>query len=336
MYLKFYEPPSGLLASGSKKGVELGGTKNIISIDKDHNLYSEASIYTEMSWAEFYQNVEGLEDQIDTFTTQEYESIREDPDALVNTIETTLRKIMKDHKLFYGILDVEVDAFMNQNTIIPGLKLNPSIINNLMEAHKRSRAEELFPKLIESEDNEEKSMDFIRISIQGEERNKIHIQGKNIEDIADRLRFAKGFATGLVVTSKRAANFFIMNDRIIFKEDEIPEFYIDEYSLKIIQSGVKREVLFPISWFRIDLGILSLQTLELWDKIEDKPKLNKVINDYDNYITSLIVKKYITLAKPETDSDFEREFYELNPLQRKKALKDMADAIRILTKKYKE
>ncbi|MEJ2250775.1 MAG: hypothetical protein P8Y70_14125 [Candidatus Lokiarchaeota archaeon] len=333
MYLKFYRPPSGLLATGSKKGVELGGTKNIISLDKNHNLFSEANIFTEMSWAEFYQNVEGLEDQIDTFTTQEFESIRDDPDALVDTIDTALRNIMKNQKLFYGILDVEVDAFMNQNTIIPGLKLNPSIINNLMKSHKKSRDEELFPKLIKAEEGTK----YINISIQGEERNKVHIQGETIEDIADRLRFAKGFATGLIVTSKRAANFFIMNDRIIFKEGEIPEFYIDEYSLKIIQSGIKREVLFPISWFRLDLGILSLQTLELWDDIKHKPKLKKVIQDYDNYITSLIVKKYITLAKPEKmDSDFEQEFFELNALERKKALKDMADAIRILTKKYKE
>ncbi|MBD3194078.1 MAG: hypothetical protein GF317_03420 [Candidatus Lokiarchaeota archaeon] len=331
--MKFYNPPSALTASGSKSGVELGGSKTIISIDKDHNFYNEGIIYTEMSWAEFYKDIEGLEDQIDTFTTKEFESIREDPDALVAEIVQVLRKIMKERKLFYGIGDFEVDAFMNQNTVIPGLKLDPELINTLMEAHKENRDRKMFPTLMKTEED----INFINISIQGTEKDKVKIKGNAIEDIADRLRFAKGFATGIVVSSKNAANFFIMNDRIIFKEGEIPEFYIDEYGVAIIESGIQRNKLFPVSWFRLDLGVLSFQTLELWDDIKYNPDLKKVLGDYDNYITSLIVNKYITLAAPEKiDSDFENEFQSLNPTQKREALKDMAEAIRELTKKYHE
>ncbi|MGM0469726.1 MAG: hypothetical protein ACQERB_13075 [Promethearchaeati archaeon] len=333
LYLKFYNPPSAFLASGSKSGVELGGSKNIICLDKDHNLYNIGTIYTEMSWAEFYKDIEGLEDQIDTFTTKEYQSIQDDPDALVTSIVNSLRKIIAERKLFYGIGDFEVDAFMNQNTVIPGLELDRELLNTLMDAHRKSRDKNLFPKLTKSGEKR----DYINITIQGRNKNKLKIPGTTIEDIADKLRFAKGFATGLVVSSSKSANLFMMNDRIVFKEDEIPEFYIDQDCITIIESGIERERLFPISWFRFDIGIRSLETLELWDEIKEDDKLQKVLKDYDDYITKLIVDKYLSLASPnEIKSGFENEFMELNPTQKKKALHDMADAIRLLTEKYKD
>ena len=129
--IEFINPPKAILASGTKKGVELGGDKSILSVDGKHNLYNEGTIFTEMSWAEFYQE-QGLEDQIDTFQTTEYTSVRDDPDALVNTIAESMNKIIKNNRIFYGIIDFEVDAFLNQNCVIPGLKLDYGIINKLM------------------------------------------------------------------------------------------------------------------------------------------------------------------------------------------------------------
>jgi len=333
LFLRFYNPPTALLASGSKNGVELGGSKLILSIDGSHNFYNEGVIYTEMSWAEFYKDIIGLEDQIDTFTTQEFKSIREDPQALVETIATSLQKIMEEEKLFYGIGDFEVDAFMNQNTVIPGLKLDSNLINKLMDAHKEFRDTTKFPKLMKEEENTK----FINITIQGTNKEKVKIKGKNLEDIADKLRFAKGFATGLIVSSQKSANFFIMNDRIVFQEDKEPEFYIDEDCILIIESGIERKKLFPISWFRLDIGIRSLKTLDLWNEIKDDPLLKQVLKEYNAYIEKLIVEKYINLGISEdTEKDFEKEFFRLNPAQRRKALKDMLDAIRDLTKKMEE
>ncbi|MFX1504288.1 MAG: hypothetical protein ACFFDH_25230, partial [Promethearchaeota archaeon] len=85
MPIEFINPPTAILASGTKLGVELGGSKSILSIDAFHNLYSEGIIFSELSWGAFYQE-EGLEDQIDTFETKEFDSVREDPEALVKTI----------------------------------------------------------------------------------------------------------------------------------------------------------------------------------------------------------------------------------------------------------
>ena len=145
MPIEFNNPPSAILASGSKLGVELGGSKSIISIDAFHNLYSEGLIFSELSWGAFYQDIEGLDDQIDTFSVREYDSVREDPEGLIKTIVDSIYNIMNQKRLFYGLLDFEVDAFLNQNTIIPGLKLDLQIINKLLEAHKKTRNEELFP-----------------------------------------------------------------------------------------------------------------------------------------------------------------------------------------------
>ncbi len=331
MNIKFFNPPAAILASGTKEGVELGGSKNIISIDSTHNFYTEGNIFTEMSWAEFYKE-EGIEDQIDLFITKEDSSIREDPEALVEIIVKSLRKIMKDKKLFYGIIDFEVHAFMNQNTVIPGLKLAPELINKLLDAHKKYRDEDLFPKIMQ-----DKGKKIINISFQGVNKRNLHFLGSRLEDLADRLRLAKGFATGIVATSKKAANLFMMNDRIVFSEDEVPEFYIDQDCITVIEMGIQRKVLFPISWFRIDIGIRSFETLELWETIKENPELQKVLEDYDNYVTSLVLKKYMNFATTQKIGEkSEDDFYNMTLAERKKALKDMRGAIKFLTKEYKK
>jgi hypothetical protein len=330
MSIEFHNPPSAILASGTKLGVELGGSKSILSIDQFHNLYSEGSVFSELSWGAFYQE-EGLEDQIDTFETREYDSVRENPEELIKTIIDSIYNIMNNKRLFYGIADFEVDAFLNQNTIIPGLKLDYTIINKLLNAHKKSRDEQLFPKILADAKGTKK----IKLEFQGAKRVNLHLNGTKLEDYADSLRVANGFATGIVCTSRGAANLYIMSDNIIFKEDIIPELYIDEENLSIIDMGIERELLFPISWFRIDLGIKSLETLELWDQIKSYPKLEKALAYYDRYIGSLVYKKFQVMAST-IGTDVGDDFDNLNPGERRQALKDMAEAIRKLTDEYKK
>ena len=283
LYIELFNPPAVILSTGSKEGVDLGGSKFLLSIDEDHNLFNEGNIVTEMSWGAFY-DIEGLEDQIDTFTTKEYNSVRDDPKALIQTIVDCLEKIMEEKKLFYGIADLEVDAFLNQNTVIPGLKLDPELINKLMDTHKKQRDKDLFPTLVRDSEGQ----DSIKISFQGENKKNLHFYGMSFEELTKKLLVGKGFATGIVVTSDKAANFFMMNDSITF-QDIIPrDFYIDQDCITVIEAGVQRERLFPISWFRIDLGIFSLRTLELWDEIQEDKRLNKVLNKYSKYTLKLI------------------------------------------------
>ncbi len=319
------------MASGSKLGVELGGSKNIISIDGFHNLYAEGVIFSELSWAAFYRGEEGLESVIDTFETKEFQSVREDPNALIKTIVETIYDIMNQKKLFYGLLDFEVDAFLNQNTIIPGLKLDYQIINKLLEAHKKTRDADLFPKILLDGSGIHK----IKLEFQGVKRLNLHLNGTKLEDYGEVLRMAKGFATGIVCTSRGAVNMYIMSDNLVFKDDVIPELYIDEENLEIIEMGIERELLFPISWFRIDLGIKSLETLELWDKIKDDSKLAKALEYYERYVLGLVQRKFQAMAST-IGTNIGDDFDTLSPQERRQALRDMAEAIRKLTEEYKK
>jgi len=328
--IEFFNPPPAIIASGSKLGVELGGSKSIISIDEHHNLYSEGLIFSELSWGAFYQE-EGLTDQINTFETKEFDSVREDPEALIKTIIGTIYDIMNQKKLFYGLLDFEVDAFLNQNTVIPGLKLDYKIINKLLEAHKKTRDQELFPKIL----SDAKGSHKIKLEFQGEKRLNLHLNGTKLEDYGEVLRMAKGFATGIVCTSRGAANMYIMSDNLVFKDDVIPELYIDEENLMIIEMGIERELLFPISWFRIDLGIKSLETLDLWEKIKDEPKLTKALEYYERYVLGLVQRKFKAMAST-IGTDVGDNFENLSPIERRQALRDMAEAIRKLTEEYKK
>jgi len=334
MPLDFYDPPLKIFSSSStKKGVEIGGAKSIISIDNHHNFYNEGNLYTEMSWAAFYEE-DDLSDQIDTFTTTEFDSIREDPEALVDTIVKIIYQIINNQKIFYGIADFEVDAFLNANTtVIQGLKLDYDIINKLLEAHKSTRERDLFPKII----SDNKDIIKIQIEFQGTKKKNVHIQGSKLEDLINQLRLAKGFAVGIVCTSRNAANLYIMSDNIVFSKDEIAEIYIDDDNLKVIEYGIKKKLLFPISWFRIDIGIRSLETLELWDQIKDNPELNKAFGHYERYINALVYKKFKSQAESQKiGTDSEEDWMIMTPKERKKALRDMEKAIEILNKEYKE
>ncbi|MFX1238075.1 MAG: hypothetical protein ACFFAS_17780 [Promethearchaeota archaeon] len=332
MPLEFRNPPTALLASGSKMGVDLGGQKCIISIDRNHNLYNEGYIATEMSWGKFYSE-EGLDNQIDTFTTKEFSTIQDNPEALSNTLASCLNNIIKTQRLFYGIADLEVDAFMNENCVIPGLKLDYKVINKLLEAHKKSREEDLFPRII----SDVQGRKSIRIEFQGSNKKNLHFIASKIENFSDILRTASGFATGVVCTSKGAANFYILTDNIVFKETQATNMYIDQDNIDIIMMAIQRKMIFPISWFRIDIGLKSLENLEKWPEINQKEKIKRSLEEYERYITSLIYKKYKNIASTESIGfGSDDDFYNMTVPQRNKALRDMADAIRKLTELYKE
>ena len=148
---------------------------------------------------------------------------------------------------------------------------------------------------------------------------------------------AKGFAVGIVCTSRNAANMYIMSDNIVFSKDEIAEMYVDDENIKVIEYGIKKKLLFPISWFRIDIGVRSLETLELWDQIKDNPDLNKALGHYERYINALVYKKFKAQAESQKiGTNSEDDFYNMSPKERKKALKDMEKAIEFLDKEYKE
>lgn len=332
MLLDFYNPPRALLASSSKEGLELGGSKLIVSIDEDRNLYSEGLIYTEMSWAEFYKE-EGLEDIINNFTQKEFESISDNPEALVNSISKAINKITKNKRLFYGILDLEVDAFLNENTIIPGLEIPPKVINKLMEAHRNTKDKILFPKILRDAGKQPK----VQIKFYGDKKDHLIFYGSSLEELANQLRVVRGFATGIVCTTQIIANFYILNDNIVFKEEDEPELYLDDDNIHLIEEGIKNEILTPVNWFRIDLGITALETLNLWNEIKTNDKLQVAIAEYDHYLLEMIFEKFEKLGSgEEIGYNIKDEFFQMTTQERKQILKDISYAIKILNDHVKE
>jgi hypothetical protein len=47
---------------------------------------------------------------------------------------------------------------------------------------------------------------------------------------------------------------------------------------------IRKNVIYPISWFRIDLNLGSLRTLEQWKEIKDNEKLKFALRAYFDYI----------------------------------------------------
>ena len=146
----------------------------------------------------------------------------------------------------------------------------------------------------------------------------------------------------IVCTSEKAVSLYIISENIVFDEESIQEHRIDDKNLKQIEKDFTKKkfftgkkVLFPISWFRADIGLRSFETLDLWNEIKDDPELQKAFNYYDRYISGYIYKKF----KPEEikDLNLTREaFLALSPRQRTKVMKDLIVAIRELTRLYKE
>lgn len=305
-------------------GVELGGSKCILSLDNVGNITLEGEIYTEISWATFYQE-EGIEDQIDTFTTKEYSSVRDDPEQLANRIIKAINKIVDERKLLYGIGDFEVDAFMDENVVIEGLDLDYTTVNKLMKAHKKSRDQSLFPKLIKSSQGNRIEMEF-----QGLSKNLLHIIGNKIEDLADNIRNSSGFGVGLVCTSKNAANFYIISDNIVKSDNEFKELEIDKENIDVVFMAIQREWLFPISWFRIDMGVKAFETLELWEEVKGNPELQVAFNRYDDHLKNYIYNKYRSMSEAPPGKDLKDSFYDMTPEEKEHALRDMKKAIGIL------
>jgi len=342
--LDFFSPPQAFFMSGSKSQTDVGGSKIFVSIDKNHNFHNEGVLFNEMSFAIFDEDVE---DQIEFIYPQEYDSVREDPEALIKRITSTIYNIINKERLYYGILDFEVDAFMNMNPMSllksktdseDNLKIDYDFLNSLNETHKENRDKELFPESFKDVEG----VDIVKIGFEGKGKENLRYPGPSLEDYGEKLRLSKGYAIGLVCASKNAVSLYIISENIVFDEESIQEHRIDEENLKQIEKDFTRKkfffgkkVLFPISWFRIDVGLRSFETLDLWNEIKDDPDLQKAFNYYDRYISGLIYKKF----KPEImkDMNLTRDaFLNLSPRQRTRVMRDLIGALRELTRLINE
>ncbi|MHA1339061.1 MAG: hypothetical protein ACTSRZ_03610 [Promethearchaeota archaeon] len=299
MSLKFYNPPIALLAKGTKEGVDIGGSLNILAMDQDLNLHNVKTIFSELSWGEFWEDPE-INDQIKDITMK-VEDIQAlfDPKELVKRLIEAFAIIQARGWIFLGIADFESNSFQD-GMLIEGLDYQ--FIERLMLEHKRIRDQSKFPELID-EQMMKVGNAFIYAKFYGKAANYLHYPpGISLFSIFNKLKPISGNIAGIVCTSQGAANFYILSENIHTIRSE-SQYRIDVESLEIAFDLMKKNIIFPISWFKINLGLASLKILEQWDQIKDNEALKKVLLKYFKYVNSSLKQQHEQIEKEKKQRD---------------------------------
>jgi hypothetical protein len=275
--IRFFNPPLAITSKGSAEGVDIGGSISVIAMDKDRNFHTAENIFAELSWGSFSTNKE-ISDQIESITMKiEDTSSLFDDDELVKRLVNSLTLIQANEWILFGIGDFECNSFMDVMNFDVDLKN----VERLMEEQQRLRNQANFPTLFD-----DTSIEKIYVESQffGKVYKYFHYNNdENLYSIFNRLNRITGHATGIVCTSQGAANFYIINENIHpIKGTE--KYRKDPETLEHAFTLMESDRIFPISWFRIDLGITALKTLEQWESIRETPILKKSIQDYMKYV----------------------------------------------------
>jgi len=289
MSIRIYNPPAALLCKGTKDGVEIGGALSIIAMDRDHNLHIAENLLSELSWGEFWKE-EAISDQIESITIKlEDNKALYDPNELTNRIINTLAKIRANHWILFGVANFESNIFQDE-LLIEGI--NFSYVESLMNEHKRARDENKFPQIFDESVNR-----YISAKFNGSRYQLFHIDPSvDLFTIFAQYKQLAGSVTGIVCTSQGAANFYIINENIhrIGKEEKIQ---VDTLNLEKALALIKNNVIYPISWFKLDVGLSALKNLSLWPEIKDNPLLKKSLLGYFQYVKGTLKEEHEELER---------------------------------------
>ncbi len=284
MSIRFYNPPHVLLAQGDREGADIGGALSIVAMDNKHQLHVVGNIFSELSRGRFFKEV-GLEDVFSDFTVKHH-----DDEAVVNDQELITRlvnafnTIRKNGWIFYGIAGFEANTFEDALFV----RLNPENVERLREAHRRIRTQRHFPVLIQ--DVTERS--FIASMFHGNGYQYVHYPNdRDLYSIYEQTKNFIGWVAGIVCTAQEAANFYIISGNIhpLTQESEIKMNLITfEEAMGFIES----EVIYPVSWFRINIGRNSLGSLEHWKEIQEDEGLKFAIKAYLQYVNTILKEQH--------------------------------------------
>jgi len=284
--MRLYNPPAALLPKGDKFSVELAGARTILAITEEKDFINITSVFDELSLGEFWKDNPAIADQIEKINVKYEDSdALYDPRVLAERIIFTLDSIRTRGLIFFGTASFEGNAF--ESTVFDELELSIEDQDRLLNLYKKSRLEGTFP-------NVKKGIsglnEYVEINWFGEASKFFTLsEKKDWAEIAAMIYPYEGSVTGIVAVAQGAANFIILTDTI-FKETDGSQIHIDRRNLnqmfRLLNKGVLSA---PISWFKIDLGVSGLESLDGWDEIKDLPELKKAIEDYQDYHRSLII-----------------------------------------------
>lgn len=285
--IKFFNPPSAITPKVSKEGVDIGGSLNIMAMDQDHNLQIVENILSELSWGEFSKE-EGMRDQIESITPginpgDDDAGTLTSPEELVKRIINALTIIQANNLILFGIGDFECNSFMASV-----IDIDSKYVERLMEEQKRLRNLSAFPALIDEDDIEKA---YIEVKFTGKARSYFHFsENYNLLSIFKHFKDISGSANGIICTEGGVANFYILNENIS-QVNEKRVYRLDTENLEYAFTQMKQNKAFPMSWFRIGIGLASIKTLEQWPEIRKDSKLKKALVKYFKYAKKGFKKK---------------------------------------------
>ena len=320
MSIRFYNPPLVLLAKGNKEGVDIGGALSIIAMDKFHHLHIVENIFSELSWGKFWEDP-AYNDQIQDFTVkhEDNEGLF-DPKELIARLVNAFAKIRANGWIFYGIGDFESNSFMDALC----MDLDYGYVQQLMEEHKRVRDQRKFPVLLDQDLTEHS---YITSKFNGNGYQYFHYSNTNpvetdLYAIIERMNPLIGYVTGIVCTAQGAANFYIISETMRPLRQKA-ETRMNTNTLDEAYNLIRKDVIYPISWFRIDLNLGSLKTLEQWNEIKDNEDLKFALRAYFKYVKTDLKEEH-DLHKQRKKDQEEIDKIEVSELSSEQIVDDIS------------
>ncbi|MHA1583979.1 MAG: hypothetical protein ACTSVU_04620 [Promethearchaeota archaeon] len=287
--MRLYNPPSALLPHGDKYKVELAGAKCFLAIDDEKEFINIGNVFQEISMGEFWKGKDNkkIADQIEKINIlKEDAEALYNPDTLAKRVILALENVQKKGLIFFGVASFEGNAF--ETSVFNEMDFELQDQDILSNLYKKSR-QTGYPDL--KEESEEKNP-FVEINFFGDASTFFIIPNKKIlSEIAAIVYPYQGNVSGIVAVAQGAANFIILTDNI-FKFKKTHEIHVDyqnfDQMVRLIEKGVLAA---PISWFKMDLGIKGLETLDGWDDIKDRADIQNSLNNYKEYLKKLITHR---------------------------------------------
>ncbi|MHA1720073.1 MAG: hypothetical protein ACTSWX_03550 [Promethearchaeota archaeon] len=291
---KLYHPPPALLAKGTKLYVELAGSKSFLAMDEEKDFINIRNIFDELSLGEYWRGNPDIADQIEKLTIKHEDAeALYDSNILVERIVSTLDEIISKGLIFLGIASFEGNAF--ETSVFDEMDLSWGDQKILLDLYNKSRIEGAFPDVRKGLGNLNK---YVECNWFGTASKYFTLPGKKkLNEIAAMLYPYSGNVSGIVAVAQGAANFIILTDSFLKSnsEDE-SEIRFDKYNLNQMFHLIEKGVLAaPISWFKIDLGLKSLEVLSGWDEIKDLEPIKQVQKRYIEYHKKLIRQRERTI-----------------------------------------
>jgi len=319
--VRLVNPPESLLPRWTRDSVELGGSQCILVIDEEKHYINFVNVFSELSKGQFWK--EGaISNEIEKFTAIHDDSAAiYDPSVMIQRIVSALEEIMKQKFLFFGVASFEGNAF--ERIVFDEVEMNPKDADYLMNIYKKKRQKSDYPQI--------RKGNYVEINFFGEIVSYFSLPNKKtLRDIASSIYSYQGNASGIVCSAQGAANFIILTENIA-KLHTGKKTTVDIKNLRQMFHLIERNIITPISWFRIDLGLAGLERIQNWDEIKDDPRIVDIKAKYLAYIQSLLTQKEDPAFEQIINEDLGVPI-DINSMKEIDRMRDLEDIMDVINK----